>query len=138
MASERSTVNLCVGFLTARDDIVEAVFRHQIQKHRADVYFLSLESGDDPTDEFMGRFKGNSLIKRVSQSTFGSSYFVMDINSKERGAVLHAGPIKPINDNEVEVYAMISTGRDGSRGYSYHLLHEENQWVVKAEQPISE
>jgi len=63
-------------------DIWESVFRYQFKNNLgADYYFLSLGAGQDPSPEFMERFKDHDpLVEPVSMS--GS-------NSERSGAIYH-------------------------------------------------
>src|SRR5215510_15207871 len=90
------------------DDIREAVFRHQFyhnasgQQQRAKAYFLSIETGEDPDDAFIERFKDNEPpVKKESQLKNEPGMFEKETGF--RGLIFRIDSIKQISSNEVEV-----------------------------------
>lgn len=122
------------------DDIKEAVFRYQFEHNEsgckdeaAITYLLCLGSYDisdtkkikmnkeDPSDEFMQRFKDNKhRVEKASQ--FSSS-------DRER-LLFTIWNIRWMSDNEVEVDGEYYAGPLNAAGHIYRLQFKDNKWVV--------
>jgi hypothetical protein len=93
------------------DDIREAVFRFQFTSNFAGakpfvtLFFLSVEDGRDPTDEFMARFRNPAhRVKKVSQSFMASALDgVQDRKTEKPGVILQVAKISWMSKDEVSV-----------------------------------
>ena len=89
------------------EKIMEAVFRHQIQRCSPGatkrIYLLSL-AGKDPADEFMGRFKDDDLtVKKQSQLKSNELGEFVDKETGTPALLLRIDKVKRPGDAEAEV-----------------------------------
>lgn len=121
------------------DEIKTAVFLYQFEQNPSglpqniDVRFLSV--GDpvlekDPTDYFLKRFQGEPFsVKKVSQCKLNAG--VEDRETGLKGKICQVTSIKWVNDSEVEVTGGIYFDLMAAGGYIYHVVRENDQWIVK-------
>ena len=120
----------------AEDDIREAVFRYQFshnasaQQQQAGVYFLSVGRDEDPSGEFMDRFKGHRPpVERVSQASTQAGG-VADKKTGRRGIIFRVTDIKWISENEAEVEGGYLEGSQSASSNVYRVRFERDGWVV--------
>ena len=122
---------------TERDNIYEAVFRYQMQLHQADtgrtVYFLAC-SDNNPSDEFMNRFRGTTDdLRRISQVTATHRSLNMHstlINWRDE-LILRVGDVRWLSDTEVVVGGTIRQWYiHREEAYLYRLVREADRWRV--------
>ncbi|GEM_PF-4425061 len=124
------------------DAIKTAVLRYQYEQNPfglpQDIEVCFVSVGDpvlesDPTDDFLKRFQGlNLAVKKVSQCKFNAS--VEDAETGLKGKICQVKNIIWINDAEVEVSGGIYFGLLAAGGYIYHVVWENNEWIVKEAQ----
>jgi hypothetical protein len=109
-----------------QSDIFEIVLRHQIaandsaKQNNARAYCLTILF-QDPSDEFMARFKDNQPpVKKGSEFEegkdlqFSVSYF------------------KWIEDKTIEVKGSYYEGNLSAGGCKYHIILENGKWIIKS------
>lgn len=123
------------------EKIMEAVFRHQIQRCSPGatkrIYLLSL-AGKDPADEFMARFGDDDLTVK-KQSELKSSEDTSEFVDKETGQpalLLRIDKVKRLGDAEAEVEGSCGAAGWSGKGYKYTLSLEDERWVVKKAEMI--
>lgn len=114
------------------DDIREAVFRYQFehnasgQQELAKSYFLSVEDGKDPEDEFMKRFTDHlPSVKKFSQA---KGEFKKDGDLD--GLMFHIEAIKQIGPNKVEVSGGYYESGLSASGNTYTVERVKKKWIV--------
>jgi hypothetical protein len=114
------------------DDIREAVFRWQFEHHplpqqQDGVYFLRLEKGYDPPDEFMKRFAENRPpVRMMSRCNVQTS---RDRRTGEQGLMFRITSIRWESDTEVEVQSSCGWN-GGDSGSTYNVKKENGKWKV--------
>ena len=113
------------------EDIAEAVFRFQIERcyetNPPKIYFLSLNS-NDPTSEFIARFKPNSLVLR-KRSQMSAEF--TDPGSGERGIVLSVEKLTRLSETKFEVEGACVAGGLNGYGFVYSVIRERGgAWRV--------
>lgn len=146
-----ATVTPTVKPANPDDDVREAIFRQLIQSHAQEpgntinVYCLSfLEGGQDPSDttaaqdpsdEFMARFKDSSgIVKKYSDC--GTLHDMLQVYDKATGAfaiIFSVGNITWINQSQVQVYATYRQDGIMAAGSIYTLEKQNGQWVITKE-----
>lgn len=126
--------------LADEQDIKEAVFRYQFEHNgsglqkNAKVYFLSLNQGRDPSDDFMNRFRDHvPPVRKVSQASM-SAEGVIDKRTRERGLLFRiTGGVQWLSENEVEVAGgYFESGQSASRSV-YNVRRVNDKWAVQKE-----
>jgi len=119
------------------DEIREAVFRHQLKKYQADIYFLSVGRDRDPSDQFMRRFaREKRRVKKVSQCAYSASG-VRDKATGRKGVILNVGKITWAGRTHVKVEGgYFAWGRAASSNL-YRLAREGRRWVVKRDRIVA-
>ena len=128
-----------------KDAIAEAVFRYQVGTcyggMSRNVYFLRRDR-EDPSDEFMARFKGEKpSVKKYSQMVANSMEEGLkdegfrDKESGERGIVLIVEKIKQVSETEAEAQGGCVAGALNGYGYEYRVVREKDKWIVKESRP---
>jgi hypothetical protein len=126
-------------------DLMEAVFRHMFRpepvkndvSHNVNlvhkVYFVSI-ADKDPTAEFLNRFRDlKTPVKAISEGNW-KEFFIFDKVTDQRGAAFYIEAIRIINDNEMEVEAVIHPGGGlSASGPIYRLIREGGKWKVSGE-----
>ncbi len=125
------------------DEIKTAVFLYQFEQNPSGlpqdikVCFLSLGAPvleNEPTDYFLKRFQKQPFaVKKVSQCKVNVG--VEDKETGLKGKICQVRNIKWINEAEVEVNGGIYFGLLAAGGYIYHVVWENDQWVVKEAKP---
>lgn len=126
---ERTSEHSAAFTREQREDIREAVFRHQfrhnssIQGSKAAVYCLSVENGADPSDDLVKRFEGyEPAVRKVSDCSTDPFKGVVEKSTGKRGIVFRVKSIKWISSTKAEV----------SGGYfEYGLSASGNTYFVK-------
>jgi len=115
----------------AEDDIREAVFRYQMDHYKSGVYFLAIDN-HDPSNSFMGRFKGcKPPVKKLSEAKFESKGpSTRDKKTGAKGVILKSWDIRWLSD------AVELSGDDlwiphCGNGYSFRVEVKNERWVVK-------
>ena len=119
----------------AEDDIREAVFRYQMVKTKASVYFLSVGVGKDkdPSAVFMKRFSGCGCkppVKPYSQSKLDTSRGVRDRKTDVRGVVLRSETIKWLNKTTVELTGGYFWNVRAGSGWTFKVELRNGRWRV--------
>ena len=113
------------------EDIAEAVFRFQMERcyeaNPPKVYFLSLKR-NDPTGEFMTRFRPNGPAVRMRSQMSGE---FTDLESGERGIVLSVEKLNRISEIEFQVEGSCVAGGLNGHGFMYSVVEERGEWKVK-------
>jgi hypothetical protein len=134
-----STIPSVVLLPNERESAIEIVFLHMIESHEAHpTYFLSFGPDNDPTDSFMARFKGSSVVTRKLSEAVRNDTQVIDRESGKVGVQLKFGFYIPISKSE----AVVSTGweywkRVGRKpegeikSYEYRLQKIDGSWRIK-------
>jgi len=121
------------------DDVRESVFRYlmannkSVQRKKAHAYFLAIEGGADPSDEFMTRFSRSATpVKKVSACTVSAQkpLGVVDNQTGLPGLVLRVDSIKRVGDTSAEVQASYFEGGDSGPSVVYALTFKNGHWAV--------
>lgn len=136
-----------------RDDIAEAVIRYRLQtkfkslseptaaalirgKYRI---FVSLvgDSFQDPSPEFMERFKDTDLISVVSKASFRSPDGLV-INKETSCAcmIFQINKIVIIDEQTAEITSTIISREDLKSACSYQLRLKNNKWTIEDEKVL--
>ncbi len=125
------------------DETREAVFRYQFANNRAGakayetLFFLSVEDGSDPTDDFMERFRNSGhRVRKVSQCACLPLDGVRDRETGEAGVILNAWGITWITEDEAEVEGGHYRHGLSSSGNYYRVVREGGRWTVKEERNL--
>ena len=115
-----------------RDEIIEAVFRYQIEHHSPArgyrVYYLAVGGGRllPPADRFMRRFGGHLLpVKKFVRSAYEPVRL-----EAEGGIVLGVGSIERVGKRKVKVYGYSFTRFSEGLNWIFDLRREGRVWVV--------
>jgi hypothetical protein len=125
--------NLRTGM--AENEILEAVFRHQIEHcyeaRSPKLYFLSYK-GQDLTDEFMEGFKNHEprIRKRSQQIGF------KDKETGERGILLSVANINHRSKSKAGVRATCGVASMDAYSYFYQVMLRKGKWRVKSSKLI--
>ena len=124
-----------------QDEIREAVFRYQFehnasgQQQTAKVYFLSFGKDQEPSDEFIARFKDHKPpVKKRSQSK--GQFEVIDKETGERGLIFSAVSIQVIDTNTVEVDGGYYEAGLSASGNVYTVKRNHGKWIVTKDQML--
>jgi hypothetical protein len=122
------------------DEIREAIFRHQFANNRAGakayeaLFFLSVEDGSDPTDDFMECFRNaGHRVRKVSQCACSPVDGVQDKETGEPGVILEVREITWITEDEAEVEGGHYRHGLSSSGNCYRVVREAGRWAVREE-----
>lgn len=114
------------------EDITEAVFRYQVQQQSSrgrKVFYLAigLEHPSAPSDDFMGRFKDLSYVRKFIEKEYDAAQI-----RKEKGLVLGVGEVKRPSEGEAEAegYHFVIPGE--AEGFQFQVARENGKWVVKS------
>src|SRR5262249_5729573 len=98
------------------DDIHEAVFRHQMTRHDASLFFLGIKAdfqarNVDPAPEFLGRLDDLSIsVQNCSSATCSPGSAPTDAITGKPGAMLLAGNVQWLSDALVVVHCRSYAG----------------------------
>lgn len=119
------------------DNIREAVLRYMFENNAsamqqdAKVYFIAVDARTDPTQDLLGRFKGNQPpVKPVSAATHFGWGGVKDRGSGAAGLIFTVQKIDWISDSQVLVAGEYFEDSESRGGTQYKVLFENDQWVV--------
>ena len=117
-------------------DITEAVFRYQFQhnnsalQQKAGAYYLSLGSGQDPSDDFMRRFKGHKPPVKKQRECTGGVAGIKDRKTGKRGLLFRVYRIKWINNHTADVEGGYYEDGLSASGNIYRVVRKGRRWVV--------
>ena len=97
-------------------------------------FFVSVNERD-PTDEFVGRFKGiPRVIKKLSACEISKAQRmpVIDKSSHERGIIFSADRIHWLSKDSAEVEGGYHCDGLCGAGIKFHVTRENGRWVVKS------
>jgi hypothetical protein len=142
-SEQKLTTSTSLGWASDEDDIREAVFRYQFTNNRAganpfaNIFYLSVEDGRDPTDEFMARFQNPAhRVKKVSQCTASVSDGVKDRKTEKPGVILRVENIIWISEDEVSVDGGHYVDGLNRADNVHQVVREDGKWIVKDEQNL--
>jgi hypothetical protein len=129
------------GARPAEDKIVEAVLRYQIQHYSAEVkqptYFLSYGNDNDPSAEIMARLQEDYLhVNGLSQLSHNTNRYYYR-GEDEQELIIRVGNIKWISPTEILVGGSYRSRGNIVDAYIYHVVLDNNQWIVKDSELIS-
>jgi hypothetical protein len=117
------------------DNIREAVFRYLFWHNAsslqfgARVYYLSVGYDEDPTDEFISRFKGHTPpVKKLS--LLKDELKVINRERGNWGLIFTVAIIQPLTRNKVIVDGGYYEGPLSSSGNTYTVERVRGKWVV--------
>ena len=129
------------------DDIRDSVFRFQMvnsaskQGKKVHAYYLSVEGGQDPSDEFIRRYansqtpvKKQSTCSVTSQDPLG----VVDKETGLPGIILSIESLTRSGDVEADVTGGFYEGGQSASTNTYHLEFKNAHWAVKDSTPKKE
>jgi hypothetical protein len=124
--------------LGAEDDVREAALRYwfvdasQFQNIKA--YYLSfgsINSGIDPSDEFMRRFEGHIPPVRLASQCEHATSSVRDRETGEIGLLFWTRRANWADDKNVEIESGWYLDGLGASGCVLHMALQNQDWIVK-------
>ncbi len=130
--------------LSEEDTIREAVFRYQFDFNAsavgkaANVYFLSVEGGNDPSPQLLRQFQGHRpLVKPASASVLeAGTAQVLDGESGLPGLIFWISEIRWLGGDKVEAEGGYEEASESGAGNVYRLQKEDGRWGVVGAQMI--
>jgi hypothetical protein len=111
-------------------EISETIFRYCIRQHGSTgIFFLSID-GKDPTNEFMERFSGPLLVKKVSGSHVTDGW-LRDRTTGKRAMLLSLGGVRRLGPNVFEVKGGSYCGARCADGGVYRVAKRNGHWLVE-------
>jgi len=111
-------------------DIYETIFRYRIRQHGSKgIFFLSID-GKDPSNEFMGRFSGPLLVKKVSGS-YVTEGWLRDRTTDTRAMLLSVGGVQWLRPDLTEVKGGSYCGGRCADGGVYRVAKRNGHWLVE-------
>lgn len=121
------------------DDIRETVFRYRMahnesyQAEKAHAYYLAVEGGLDPSDEFMKRFSRSATpVRKKSASTTGPGIPLAVSNNESGlpGLIFTFDSLERTGATQADVVSGYFEGERGSTGITNRLEFKNGRWVV--------
>jgi len=131
-----------------REDICEAVFRHELEGHlgvaEVEVYFLTIE-GQDPSADFLARFA--DLPRPVRPGSWATRRGMSEAMSRRRvawrgmidketgmqGRILHIDSLEWASDDEVLIEGGYYENPLSAAGTTYEVEWKGGRWIVTGE-----